>query len=124
MVKERFVFKYPEMQATVMYSKISNSYLPAEIQGEEGSLLMNRINQLDTVTIRYRNGRVEEIAIEQDEDNMIYEVQEFMDLILKDQKESQINSYQFSHDVMKVLDEVRRQIGLVYPADLKDMDKA
>ena len=118
------VFKYPEMQATVMYSKISNSYLPAEIQGEEGSLLMNRINQLNTVTIHYRNGRVEEIAIEQDEDNMIYEVQEFINLILNDQKESQINSYQFSHDVMKVLDEVRRQIGLVYPADLKDMDKA
>ena len=29
------IFEYPQMQGTVMYSKISNSSLPAEIQGEE-----------------------------------------------------------------------------------------
>lgn len=117
------VFKYPNMQGTVMYSKISNSYLPSEIQGEEGSIMIDRINQMDVVSIRYRNGDVEEIALPQDEQNMVYEVKEFIDLILNDQKESKVNSYQRSYEVMQVLDEVRRQIGLVYPADLKEMNK-
>lgn len=118
------VFKYPNMQGTVMYSKISNSYLPSEIQGEEGSLVINRINQMDTVSIHYRNGEVEEIAVRQEEQNMVYEVKEFIDLILNGQKESTVNSYQRSYEVMQVLDEVRRQIGLVYPADLKEMKQS
>ena len=65
-----------------MYSKISNSSLPAEIQGEEGSIIIDRINQMDQVTIHYRNGEVEEITLPQVEQNMVYEAEEFIQLIL------------------------------------------
>lgn len=116
------IFTYPNMQGTVMYSKISNSYLPSEIQGEEGSLMIDRINQMNSMTIHYRNGEIEEIAIPQSEHNMIYEVQEFIQLILNHQSESKVNSFKFSYEVMQVLDEIRAQIGLVYPADLKGSD--
>ena len=113
------IFKYPNMQGTVMYSKISNSYVPSEIQGEEGSIIIDRINEMNTVTIRYRNGQSEQISIPQIENNMTYEVEEFIQLILNQKDESTINSFQFSYEVMQVLDEIRSQIGLVYPADLK-----
>ena len=113
------VFKYPNMQGTVMYSKISNSYVPSEIQGEEGSIIIDRINEMNTVTIRYRNGQREQISTPQIENNMTYEVEEFIQLILNQKDESTINSFQFSYEVMQVLDEIRSQIGLVYPADLK-----
>ncbi|MCQ4762299.1 oxidoreductase, partial [Alistipes onderdonkii] len=33
-------FRYEGMNATVLYSKIANSSLPSEIQGEEGNLLL------------------------------------------------------------------------------------
>ena len=49
---------------------------------------------------------------------MTYEVEEFIQLILNQKGESAINSLQFSYEVMQVLDEIRSQIGLVYPADL------
>ena len=39
------IMNYDEMDAAVMYSKIADSYLPAEIQGENGTLVIERINQ-------------------------------------------------------------------------------
>ena len=34
-------FRYPGMDATVLYSKIANSFLPTEIEGEEGNLIID-----------------------------------------------------------------------------------
>ena len=69
-----------------------------------------------------RNGEVEEITLPQVEQNMVYEAEEFIQLILNQKHESAVNSFKFSYEVMRVLDEVRSQIGLVYPADLKEID--
>ena len=35
--------QYEGMNATILYSKIANSHLPAEIEGEEGNILIDRI---------------------------------------------------------------------------------
>ena len=35
--------EYEGMNATVLYSKIANSHLPAEIEGEEGNILIDKI---------------------------------------------------------------------------------
>lgn len=43
-------FLYEGMNATVLYSKIANSALPTEIQGEEGNLTLDRINIIRKVT--------------------------------------------------------------------------
>ena len=37
------------MNATVLYSKIANSSLPTEIQGEEGNITLDRINIIGEV---------------------------------------------------------------------------
>ena len=38
--------KYPNMIAEVEYSKITNSRIPSEIQGENGVILIHKINCL------------------------------------------------------------------------------
>ena len=48
---------------------------------------------------------------------MCYEIEEFINIIQNEEKESKINSLEFSKNVMEIMDEARRQIGLVYPAD-------
>lgn len=42
-------FRYEGMNATVLYSKIANSSLPSEIQGEEGNLLLDAIHTIRDV---------------------------------------------------------------------------
>ena len=48
---------------------------------------------------------------------MYYEIEEFINLINNSIFESEINSFEFSKNVMFIMDECRRQIGLKYPAD-------
>ena len=113
------IAKYPEMECSVMYSKISDSYLPSEIQGEEGSIIIDHISRMNDVKIVYRDGREEIISIEQDENDMFYEVEEFISLVNGKKKESEINSLEFSKNIMSIMDEARKQIDLVYEADLR-----
>ncbi len=111
------LFGYDDMEAAVIYSKISNSYLPSEIQGEEGSIIIDRINTFDRIKIIYRDGREEDLSLEHEEANMCYEVQEFVNLIKSDEKESKVNSLKNSRDVIELIEEARKQIGVIYPAD-------
>ena len=48
---------------------------------------------------------------------MCYEIEEFMDCIKNGRTESLVNTVKMSRSVMKILDEIRRQTGIVYPAD-------
>lgn len=111
------IFKYDDMEANVIYSKISNSYIPTEIQGEEGTILIDRVNTMGSVKIIYRDGTVEDLTQVHKEHNMCYEIEEFINIIQSGEKESKINSLEFSKNVMEIIDETRKQIGLVYPAD-------
>ena len=112
------ICKYDSMEASVIYSKISNSHLPTEIQGEEGTMIIGQVNTMESVKIIYRDGSIEDLTQYQEQHNMCYEIEEFTNIIEKGEKESKINSLEFSKNVMEIMDEARRQIKLVYPADI------
>lgn len=99
---------YEDMTATTIYSKISNSYLPSEIEGENGSIIIDRINKMDNVKIVYRDGTEEIISTKQNQYDMCYEVDEFISLIQNGKMESNINSLSFSKIVMEIMDQVRQ----------------
>ncbi|BDG37602.1 Gfo/Idh/MocA family protein [Saccharococcus caldoxylosilyticus] len=111
------IFTYEEMDAIVMYSKITNSYLPAEIQGEDGSMLIDAIHTPTKVEIRYRNGRVEDITVPQEKHPMYYEAKEFIELIQNGKRESEVNSHEHSLLTIALMEEARKQTGIVFPAD-------
>jgi len=112
------LLKYADMDAVITHSKVSNSKMPSEIQGELGNILIDRIGSPEKITLILRDGTVEEHVPIQDSFNMVYEAHEFISLIERGLNESGINSYSLAIDVHKIMDEVRRQIGLVYPADM------
>ncbi|MDY4846403.1 MAG: oxidoreductase, partial [Parabacteroides sp.] len=59
----------------------------------------------------------EELSRPSEKDEYYYEVAEFINLVLSGQRESQINSHENSLITLEIIDEVRRQLGIVYPAD-------
>jgi len=111
------LFDYGQMNGNVMFSKITNSYLQSEIQGENGSILMDNISQPTKVEIRYKDGTVEDITREQKENTMYYEAKGFIDAINAGQTESTINTFERTFVTASILEEARKQIGLVFPAD-------
>jgi len=113
------LLKYEDMEAVIMYSKITQSRLPCEIQGEEGNMTIDKMNVPEQVEIYYRNGTVENITRLQKNHSMFYEVKEFIELIQAGKMESSINSYANSLAVMEIIDEARKQIGVVFPSDEK-----
>ncbi|MFL0266752.1 Gfo/Idh/MocA family protein [Candidatus Clostridium radicumherbarum] len=110
-------FLYDEMEGVIQHSKISNSYIPSEIQGENGSMIIDKINSPEKVKIIYRNGEVEELSLPQIKDDMYYEVNEFIELIKNNKVESEINSHSLSLNVIKLIESARKQTGVVFPAD-------
>ncbi|WP_027416753.1 Gfo/Idh/MocA family protein [Aneurinibacillus terranovensis] len=109
--------EYEGMDAVIMHSKITNSYLPSEIQGEDGSILIDKINAPEKVEIRYRDGSTEDITQPHTYNPMYYEAKEFIELIKNGQLESSTNSYVHSLTTAEIMEETRKQIGLVFPAD-------
>ena len=59
----------------------------------------------------------ESIGVELSKSEYYYEVAEFINLIEQGLLESRINSHQNSLVTLEIMDEIRRQIGVVYPAD-------
>ncbi|ULO06776.1 Gfo/Idh/MocA family oxidoreductase [Paenibacillus sp. 19GGS1-52] len=112
------VMQYPDMDAVVMHSKIADSYLPAEIQGENGTMVIDKINQPYQVRILYRDGTVEELTVPQVYESMYYEIEEFIHLLKNGERESSVNSHANSLAVAEVMEEARAQIGLRYTSDL------
>lgn len=113
------VFSYPDFEGIVTYSKISNSFIPSEIQGEKGTIVFDKVSSPSKVTIHYNDGTVEDISKPQVENTMYYEAKEFIDLIQNQQLESSINKHETSLISIQLMEEARKQIGLKYPADLK-----
>ncbi|WP_134683037.1 Gfo/Idh/MocA family protein [Brevibacillus migulae] len=111
------LLSYQGKDAVIMYSKITNSDLPAEIQGEQGTMVIDRISNPQHVQIRYRDGRVEDVSVAQEKHSMSYELAEFVGLIENRKQQSEINSHENSLVTLEIMDEARKQIGLVYPND-------
>ena len=121
------IFQYDGMEAGVVYSKIADSHLPSEIQGEEGTILLNHISRLSQMSYIPRmqhavGGKGDQPEAEDwtqpmDKDRYYYEVAEFINLVLAGRRESAVNTHRCSLLTMELMDEVRRQLGVVYPAD-------
>jgi predicted dehydrogenase len=111
------LLSYSNMDAVIMHSKISSSYLPAEIQGENGTMIIDQINKPNKVEIRYRTGLTEHVTQAQAAKTMVYEAAEFIGLIKSGRLESETNSHLHSLIALEIMDEARKQMGLIFPAD-------
>ena len=108
--------KYPDKIAEVSYSKITDSSLPGEIQGENGTLLFGEnSNSPENVRIIYRDGREEILWQQETENSMKYELEHFLKMI-RGEEDADLHMKR-SLNAMKLMDEMRRQCGITFPAE-------
>ena len=105
------------LDATVLYGKIADSTLPTEIQGENGTITVDRINIIGRVSFTPRKGETIDLLALPTHNEYYYEIAEFIDLIQSGTMESAVNSHAHSLITMEILDEIRRQLGVRFPAD-------
>ncbi|MDR0824888.1 MAG: Gfo/Idh/MocA family oxidoreductase [Prevotella sp.] len=110
-------FEYDGMNATVIYSKIADSTLPTEIQGEEGTIISDKINIIGEVTLKRRGAGETIISTPNPTHEYYYEIAEFINLIQEGRRESTINSHANSLITIEIVDEIRKQLGVKYPSD-------
>lgn len=107
--------KYDSMLAELIYSKITNSGTPSQIQGENGVMVITEIPNPRKIIIKYNDNTEEEIEVEKCENNMIYELRTFIDVI---ENKKQVNYYnEVSRKSIRLMDDARKQMGVLFPAD-------
>lgn len=120
------LFGYPGMTACAMYSKVADSRLRTEISGELGMISLDQVHIARQVSLTKRgeptSGRSAgpqstDITVPCDADEYQCEFREFIDVVLSGRKESRNNSLRNSLIVARIMDEVRRQAGISFPAD-------
>lgn len=112
------ILSYEDMEGIIIHSKIANSYLPSEIQGEKGTMIIDKINKPEQVKIIYRSGEIEELSVMQLEETMYYEAKEFIELINSGKLESKVNSFKQSIISVGIIEEARRQTDIMFPTDI------
>ena len=75
------VLTYPEHVAQLSFSKIGVSHRPNEIQGELGTIEIDEITQPREIALSLRGGARTAERVEGDENNMVYEVARFAELV-------------------------------------------
>lgn len=110
-------YEKQEMLVELIYSKITDSVLPTQIQGENGCMLIEEIYNANRLRIRYRDKSWEEIQVEKMDpgNNMCYEIEAFIRAAESGEGAKEHNQYSIWE--MQVMDEARRQMGIVFPAD-------
>ena len=109
------IASYGDKQAEVIYSKITNSKLPTQIQGENGCMIISVCPNPREIKILYNDGSEEIIECDSRSNPMNYEAQVFVELIETGQTDHP--HLEASVMEMKIIDEARRQTGIVFPAD-------
>ena len=102
------IAKYDEFLAELSYSKISHAATPCVIQGEEGSLLFTKASIIDKIDVVKRNGEKQQVVCYTDENDMVYELQAFAEIIKEPQRAEVFNDYTMKSQ--KIMDKILLQM--------------
>ena len=101
------IAKYDGFLVELSYSKISQAITPNVIQGEKGSLLFTKASIIDKIDVIKRDGEKQQITCYTDENDMIFELKAFADMIKHPQKADIYNDYTMKAQL--IMDEIKRQ---------------
>lgn len=109
------IMNYGDFDVTIVHSKVSHSAIASEIQGEEGTLVIEKLSECQRITFIPRDGKSLDLSQPQHINSMLYEAENFAALVA----DNHLNHAELarSRTVAGLLTEIRRQTGVVFPAD-------
>ncbi|WP_319370893.1 Gfo/Idh/MocA family oxidoreductase [uncultured Ilyobacter sp.] len=110
------LLKHKTSTSILSYSKVTDSDSPSEIQGELGNIIIEDISRGGSVKLVLRDGTTEDLTQNQEENLLCYEIDEFISLVMTGKKESKINCHRLALKVAGVLEEARKQSGIIFNA--------
>lgn len=105
---------YNDFEIVIMHSKVADSLIASEIQGEQGNLSIESISRMENVFMQMRKGDRIPVGTTT-EDGFRDELLDFRDNLLNHRVESRLVSHQLSYDITEVLYKIRRKSGISYP---------
>ena len=72
------ILQYNDMIATVSYSKISQGVTPSVIEGESGSLTVDKISAPTKIILHQRGEEPKQLDFSPADNNMVYEIEAFL----------------------------------------------
>ena len=109
------IFDYPEMQVTLTYSKVGQSYLGSQIFGDKGTIVIESVSQLTNIHICYADGTREDVYGEISKPELMsFEAKSFKNYIEK--PEENLKEYlNFSEEILKIselIHAIKTQCGI------------
>ena len=109
------VLSYADFDVTILHSKVSDSSLPSEIQGEAGALVIEKLSECQQLTFVPRGAEKQALSQPQHINTMLYEAAVFARLV--EQRQVDHPGLEVSRITAALLTEIRRQTGVIFPAD-------
>ncbi|MFV0380569.1 MAG: Gfo/Idh/MocA family protein [Anaerorhabdus sp.] len=108
------ILSYEDFEVIIIHSKISNTKIISEIQGEKGIIQIGMISTMNNISID-KGGKC--LNINDNTNPFVYQIKEFIANVNNKKIESKIFNHQTSLDIISILDECRKQMNITYPND-------
>ena len=99
------IARYDGFLVELIYSKLCHSVTPSAIQGEEGSLVFEKLSRIENIDIIRRNGEKRRVNCCSGENQMIYEIKAFNEMVKIPQKAKQF--HRISMITQSIMDTIR-----------------
>ncbi|MBR5528460.1 MAG: Gfo/Idh/MocA family oxidoreductase [Clostridia bacterium] len=110
------ILGYGDMTAEIAYSKITEASLPSFIRGEDAEISFGHaLSKINEIALTKRDGTKIPTEFSPVGNNMIFEIRDFCDCIAG--KISPEGFLDATENTIYVMDEVRKQNGIEFPAD-------
>ena len=112
-----YTFKYPNEVLAVMHSSfLVDTPVVAEIHGTKASIFLDdRWFNLGTIRLGYHDGKVENFEFNVKANGYEFEAQEAVNSILNGKIQSDLWSWNNSLEVVRIMDTIRNECGIIYP---------
>jgi predicted dehydrogenase len=109
------ILEYQDFVCTILCSKISDSELPCEIQGEKGTFVLEDaapISEIKFIDCHTKESKI--LSRAQEEKNMVYECIKFAEIIETNNDQEYEKLKEWSKKVLRITEEARKQNNIVF----------